>query len=154
MTDGKHENIEAFWIDNDDLSQCEKNLMVTKSLKIKNGKIMDSFCKEKYEGYKCWREHKVKWLKNRENPENFRKSRDDRNRNKIFNHDSGKWSYGWTSLGRFDNATFDDLDRAKENFNLLLFDGAVMLATKIVIDQKSVINGFVINICHQLREAN
>ena len=39
-------------------------------------------------------------------------------RNLIFNHNSGKWSYGWTTLGRFDNATFNDLDRAKENFDL------------------------------------
>ena len=33
MKDGQDENIEAFWIDNDDVSQCENNLMVTKSLK-------------------------------------------------------------------------------------------------------------------------
>ena len=33
MKDGKDENIEAFWIDNDDVGLCENNLMVTKSLK-------------------------------------------------------------------------------------------------------------------------
>ena len=62
MKDGKDENIEAFWIDNDDVSQCENNLMVTKSLKIKKGKILDSFCKDKFEDYKCWREYKGIWL--------------------------------------------------------------------------------------------
>ena len=62
MKDGQDENIEAFWIDNDDVSQCENNLMVTKSLKIKKGKILDSFCKDKFEDYKCWREYKGKWL--------------------------------------------------------------------------------------------
>ena len=62
MKDGKDENIEAFWIDNDDVSQCENNLMVTKSLKIKKGNILDSFCKDKFEDYKCWREYKGIWL--------------------------------------------------------------------------------------------
>ena len=62
VTDGENEKIEAFWIDKDDPSQCENKLMVTKSLTIKNGKILDSFCKEKIEGYKCWREYRGTWL--------------------------------------------------------------------------------------------
>ena len=62
MMDGEQETLASFWIDKDDMSRCEDDLMVTKSLRIKQGKILDSFCKEKYEGYKCWREHKGTWL--------------------------------------------------------------------------------------------
>ena len=58
MMDGEQETLASFWIDKDDISRCEDNLMVTKSLRIKQGKILDSSCKEKYEGYQCWREHK------------------------------------------------------------------------------------------------
>ena len=31
-----------------------------------------------------------------------------------FNHFKGQWSYGWTSIGRFE--TFTDLDLAKDGF--------------------------------------
>ena len=57
MKDGENENLSSFWIDSDD-EKCEDNLMVTKSLVIKSGKILNSSCKEKYEDYKCWREYK------------------------------------------------------------------------------------------------
>ena len=70
MKDGEDDEIQSFWIDHDDMSQCEKSLMVTKSVKIKNGKILDSFCKDQLEDYKCWKEYK------------------------------GQWSYGLTSLAR------------------------------------------------------
>ena len=58
MRDGKNGTLESFWIDEDDMSKCEDNIMVTKSIKIKNGQILDSYCKEKYGEYKCWREYK------------------------------------------------------------------------------------------------
>ena len=58
MKDGENENLSSFWIDRDDVNRCEDNLMVTKSLAIKAGKILNSSCKEKFEGYKCWREYK------------------------------------------------------------------------------------------------
>ena len=57
MKDGENENVSSFWIDSDD-EKCEDNLMVTKSLVIKSGEILNSSCKEKYEDYKCWREYK------------------------------------------------------------------------------------------------
>ena len=57
MKDGGNENLSSFWLDSDD-EKCEDNLMVTKSLVIKSGKILNSSCKEKYEDYECWREYK------------------------------------------------------------------------------------------------
>jgi len=64
MRDGKNGTLESFWIDENDMSKCENDLMVTKSIKIKNGKILDSYCKEKYEEYKCWREYKgTLWIR-------------------------------------------------------------------------------------------
>ena len=62
MMDGEKETLASFWIDKDDMSRCDDNLMVTKSLRIKQGKILDSFCKEKFEGYKCWRENRGTWF--------------------------------------------------------------------------------------------
>ena len=58
MKDGENENLSSFWIDRDDVNRCDDNLMVTKSLAIKAGKILNSSCREKFEGYKCWREYK------------------------------------------------------------------------------------------------
>ena len=63
MKDGQYENISSFWIDNNDMNRCEDDLMVTKSLVIKAGQILNSSCKEKYEEYKCWREYKGSLLK-------------------------------------------------------------------------------------------
>ena len=57
MKDGQNETLSSFWIDSGD-DRCEDDLMVTKSLVIKSGKILNSACKEKYEDYKCWREYK------------------------------------------------------------------------------------------------
>ena len=58
MRDGEDNQLSSFWIDKNDLSRCEDNIMVTKSLKLKQGRIIDSSCREKYESYKCWREYK------------------------------------------------------------------------------------------------
>ena len=67
MKDGENENLSSFWIDRDDVNRCEDDLMVTKSLAIKAGKILNSSCKEKFEGYKCWREYKGLLLNEKEN---------------------------------------------------------------------------------------
>ena len=83
MKDGKDDNIQSFWIDHDDMSQCEESLMVTKSIKIKNGKISDSFCRDQLEGHNCWKEFK------------------------------GQWSYGLTSLGRVNAFADFDLAKKK-----------------------------------------
>ena len=58
MKDGQYGNLSSFWIADNDMSRCEDDLMVTKSLVIKSEKILNSSCKDKYEGYKCWREYK------------------------------------------------------------------------------------------------
>ena len=57
LKDGSNQEIASFWIDRN-MNRCEDNLMVTKSLKIKHGKIIHSSCKEKHEPYQCWREYK------------------------------------------------------------------------------------------------
>ena len=42
MKDGQNETLSSFWIDSGD-NRCDDNLMVTKSLVIKSGKIL---CKD------------------------------------------------------------------------------------------------------------